>query len=230
MSARLRDERGVTLIELLAALGSGLVVSLAGFALFDTTFRVSGHLFDRVDAAQLGRGALDRIELELHSACLAAGVIPIAAGSTASAITFVSAYGSSVAPTPVLHRISYAAGALTDSSYPMTGGVAPSWTFATTPSSTVTIASHVSQATGGLPSGPVPVFTYYAYTAPGQLASSGLATPLSSAAAASTVSVGIDFVVGASEANAASDAPITVDDTVSLRLSSPTDTSTAPCA
>jgi prepilin-type N-terminal cleavage/methylation domain-containing protein len=71
MLARLRTERGMTLPEVLTSLTIGVVVTLAGFGLVETTMRQSGEVSARIDAVQRGRMAMDTITRQLRSqACL----------------------------------------------------------------------------------------------------------------------------------------------------------------
>jgi Tfp pilus assembly protein PilW len=64
---RLRDERGTTLPELLTAIVIALIVSLAGFALIETSMSRAGETAARVDTAQRSRTALDVMTRELRS-------------------------------------------------------------------------------------------------------------------------------------------------------------------
>ena len=55
MRARLADERGFTLVELLAALVVGSIVIFAGFGLLDTAVRLQAKSVDSLDATDRGR-------------------------------------------------------------------------------------------------------------------------------------------------------------------------------
>jgi prepilin-type N-terminal cleavage/methylation domain-containing protein len=164
-----RAEAGFTLVELLVAMAAGIVVLGALYTLLDVTLHQTTLTFSRVDATQHARLALQTLEDELHSACVADSLSPIQAGSDGSTLIFVSQYASSasnanaISPTPVEHKVTYDAanGTLTDTSYAATGGAGPNWTFSSTPQSTQTLLSHVT-----LQSGNPPVFQYFDYSIP----------------------------------------------------------------
>lgn len=147
------------LIELLMAMIMGIIVSGALYAILNTTLLQSSRVFSRVDATQRSRLALENIESLLHSSCVSESVTPITAGSTGTSMTFVSKYGGAATLTLVQHTISLSAGTLTDSSYAATGGAAPNWIFASTPTSTRTLLTNVSA------SGSTPIFQYFGYEA-----------------------------------------------------------------
>ena len=149
----IRSEHGFTLVELLVTMTAGLVVLGTLFAILDVTMHQTTRTFSRVDATQRTRPAMETIENELHSACVADGVAPIQAGSTASNLIFVSQFGNSASPTPVWHELTFAstAGTLTDNTY-TTAGTAPDWTRGTPVASTL-VLDNVKQAT----------FQYFAY-------------------------------------------------------------------
>jgi prepilin-type N-terminal cleavage/methylation domain-containing protein len=226
---RARGERGYTLIELLVATVAGLIVCGAAFTILDTSLHFTSRINDQVDASQLGRDAMSTITQNLHSACVAAGVTPIQAGSDGTHLNFISAFGAGggAVITPTLHNIALSGGTLTDTTYAVASGSAPTWTFSTTPSGTRTLVANVSQ----IPSSQ-PVFNYYAYSG-GQLSTTQLATPLSSSDAASAAEVTIGFVTAPSNNNTNLDRTVTLTDTVVLRLSpaSPLSTVTnGPCS
>ena len=84
-----------------------------------------------------GAAGADELMDQLHSACVAPGVAPVLAGSTESSLSFLSRRGSAVSPTPDKRVVTPQRRAPSrESIYPATGGAAPSWTFAGTPSST----------------------------------------------------------------------------------------------
>lgn len=196
MSSRrsLRDEAGLTLVELMVSISIGVVVLLGVFAMIDTTSRGSARINDRVAANQVARPALQRIMDRLHSGCVAPGVSPVLAGSDDDSLALVHHSGSEVNPTPVEVVVALDANRLTETSYPVSGGAAPDWTFATTPSSTYEILDRVSLAALGDPPTPVPVFQYYAYV-DGVIPGTRLATPLSEEDAAQAVQVTVAFAV-----------------------------------
>jgi type II secretory pathway component PulJ len=249
-----RTEDGFTLIELLVVVLAGIIVMGALFTILDVTLHQTTRTYSRVDATQRARTTLETLLNELHSACVAAGVTPIQPQSSDTSLTFISQNGSTASPanaaslTPVEHQIAFngTAGTLTDTTYAVSGGSAPSWTFSSTATSTVTLLINVAQ------SGTTPVFRYFAYQQPlnsssvpytdsagnpymmlldGTSAVPGtstiptavpLSTPLSTANALQAAEVSINLVVGPSggsnENKTLSDANATVTNSVVLRL------------
>jgi len=67
MRARLADERGFSLVELLAALVVGSIVLFAAFALLDVGVRLQAKSVDSLDATDRGRVGLDQITQALSS-------------------------------------------------------------------------------------------------------------------------------------------------------------------
>ena len=154
-----RDERGLSLIELMTVMVSAIILALAFFAIQDMVLRQTNRVFARVDATQSARIAMETIESRMHSACVSEGVTPILAGSSNDAIQFISKYGAQARLTPDKHVVTFnpTANTLVDTTYPSNGGLAPNYTFSTTASSTKILADNVSR------SGSTPVFRYYAF-------------------------------------------------------------------
>ena len=67
MIARLRSQRGFTLVELLVAISVGSVVMLATFSMLDTSVTLTDKTTKRVDATQRGRLAMYQITRALGS-------------------------------------------------------------------------------------------------------------------------------------------------------------------
>jgi prepilin-type N-terminal cleavage/methylation domain-containing protein len=223
---RTPSEAGFTLIELLVSMIAGLVVLSALFTILDVTLHNTTRTFTKVDATQRARTTLEKLENELHSACVTAGVTPIQGGGTNGSqdsdgndLVFVSQYGTSANPSPVEHKIAFnsASKTLTDYTYSVTSGNSPSnWVFSSTPTS----ANGTQLLTNVTQSGTTPVFQYFAYEPytdtsgnsdmmimDGSTSVPGTTTVpnpdplptsggLSTANAASTVEVLITFVVG----------------------------------
>ncbi|HLJ04031.1 MAG TPA: hypothetical protein VKT31_11365 [Solirubrobacteraceae bacterium] len=164
------SEEGFTLMELLVAMMAGVVVIGALMTMVDVTLRQTTRTFSKVGASQNARIVTQKIEDELHSACVASGVTPVQASSDANNLIFVSLWGNfsssnpanAPSPTPVEHKIVYSSGTgtLTDYTYAATGGTSPNWTFSSSASSTVILATNVSA------SGSTPVFQYFDFSQP----------------------------------------------------------------
>lgn len=185
-----RDERGLTLVELLAALAVGAIV-LFGVLVFTVT-GIEGSLRaqDRSDSAQRGRLALDRMVTVLQSqVCLDVARPPIVSG-TDSAVTF---YADTHSETfrPRRHSFTYD---------PSTGRIAeaidhgsgspPAITFGGAPDELRAVASGVRLISGR------PLLRYYAFTSSEPTTATVLLpTPLSPADARRVVRVNVAFKV-----------------------------------
>lgn len=218
--SRSRDESGFTLMELSVALGVGLVVFLGLFTLIGTTTRSSARVTERVAVDQLARPAMQRVIDVLHSTCVSPGIAPVLPGSGDSSISLIHQTGSEPSPVPDRRVIAVSGGTLTDSTYANTGGTAPDWTFAATPTEVYTVLEDVSQASLGNPPVVEPIFRYYAYSA-GAISATPLPTPLSAANARITVQVTVAFEAspGANAEAIDANAAVTLVDTALLRFS-----------
>ncbi len=180
------DERGMTLVELLVAMSAGVLV-MAGLTLaMVVTMRETNRVVSHVDANQRARLTMTKIVNQLHSACVAPQIAPVREDSTSTMLSFLHQSGSTVSLTPVLSRISLSGTTLTQSDYPVASGAAPSWTFATSPSSTTELMTGISAIES------TPIFRYYAYSN-GKVSSTPLSSSPLGANAANTVQVNIAF-------------------------------------
>jgi prepilin-type N-terminal cleavage/methylation domain-containing protein len=170
-AGRWREQRGVTLIELLVAMLMALVVSLAAFAILQFTTDDVSRITSRAHVDQTGRIALQKIMLQLHSACVALEVNPIVVGSGGEKIKFISESGTQAAFTTVSeHEIAYtkATETLTEQTFPNTSAEKEgNYTFSTTASSTTKLLTGVKQTevlnkTTSLKE-KIPIFQYYRY-------------------------------------------------------------------
>jgi prepilin-type N-terminal cleavage/methylation domain-containing protein len=141
-SKALRDERGLTLIELLVAMSLGIIVSGIAFSLLNFTTADVTRISERVHVDQTARVALEKLMLALHSSCLTAKSDPIKPGSSEAKLKFVSETSgqnehgepSAALPTIRLHEVIYteasgkAEGTLTEKSWPSTG-IPPAYVF-----------------------------------------------------------------------------------------------------
>ena len=87
---RVSGEHGFSLIELLVAMIMGLVISLAAFSILEFTTSDVSRITARAHVTQTGRVALEKLMLQLHSACVSVNVNPIQAKSTGTTLKFVS--------------------------------------------------------------------------------------------------------------------------------------------
>jgi hypothetical protein len=223
----IRDQRGVTVIELVVATMAGATVFLGLTMVVIGSMHQVNRVTKHVHATQDARTVLHRIVTELHSSCVSADVAPIQQSSSGSSMKFVYQTGSAAALTPVLHEVTLSSGKLTLSTFESTGGATPKWTFSTTAASTKTLLNGVSAV-----SGTVPLFRYYKYEN-GQISSTPLNVPLISTDAAVAVKVNLALKASPPGSTVTDEkAPGIVQDSALLRFSPPAYNPTAinpPC-
>jgi len=83
----LRSESGFTLVELMVAAVSGIIVSTATLAVVISSVHLSSNFGDRVDATQQGRTAMLKITQALGSSCVLASLPPVLPNTVDSANT-----------------------------------------------------------------------------------------------------------------------------------------------
>lgn len=222
----IRDERGTTLVELMVGTAVGMVVLYALTMVILTTMHGSARVSARVHATQDARVALTNIMEELHSACLAPKITPVQPGSTGSSLSFVHAAptdGAAAAPNPVLSVISLSGSTLSKSDYAWVSGASQKeWVFSSTPTT--------RQLATGI--GPVPpsssIFSYYAYEK-GVLSATPQTPPLDSTEAASTIQVKVAMTAAAAKTIVAdANAPASIQNSATLRLTPPSFNESAP--
>ena len=212
----IRDETGTTLVELMVALMTGLVIISALTTAVITTMHGSARVTARVEATQRARLTLGKLMEEVHSACVTPEIAPVKPESDGNVLRFVHQTGSEVSPTPVLSVVSLSGDTLSQSDYEATGGTAPNWVFPEEPSSTKTLLTGVS---------PTPpnssIFSYYRYSG-GTISEAPQAMPLSEGEAALTVEVHA-ALTAAPEHTPVSDAgsSASVQNSATLRLTPP---------
>jgi prepilin-type N-terminal cleavage/methylation domain-containing protein len=190
---RLRDdEGGFSLTELLAAMAIGSLVLWAAMQVFVTGIQGSSKVGDRVEAAQRGRLAMDRITTVLNAqVCLDSATPPISTGADQS-VTFTANLGR-VDADPVRYVLRYdsAAKRLIEDQYTPNVDVNGVVTYAGTPSRSRTLATGVvPERVAGTQQ---PMFRYYQFNADGTINTTPLGTPLMAANLTKVVRVGIAF-------------------------------------
>lgn len=223
----IRDESGMTLVELLVAMSAGAVVMLGVTMAMIVTMRETNRVASHVEANQNARIAMTKVINQLHSACVAPQIAPVREGSSGTELIFIHQSGAAVAPVPVLSKISLSGTTLSQSDFASTGGVAPNWVFSEIASSTVQLMTGVSAISES-----IPVFRYFAYSN-GQVSATPLETPLKTNAAATAVQVNVAFKATPSKTVAGdTNAQTSIQNTALLRLTPPgysSATSNLPC-
>ncbi len=250
-------ERGYTLIELLVAMSIGSIVILAAFGLLRFTTSDVSRISARVRIDQRGRLALEKIMLELHSACVAQKVVPIKEGSTTKELRFISEYSplnKETSPLPTselatvkLRHIVYTppsgkvGGTLVEEYWPSTG-TPPHYKFNEAETPTKVKLLNAVQARLNSEGKEMPVFNYYRYyrekdTEPvyGQLDPTAVPVPVTKSEAEDVTKVTIGLTLGseASEsATFANDRAANFEDSATFRLAPASETpseSNPPC-
>lgn len=187
LKAMARDESGMTLVEVLIATATGVVVMLGITTAMILSIRGVQRVSTHVEANQRARLTMSKIIDQLHSACLTYDFAPVREESTATLLSFVHQSGSAVSLNPVLSKISLTGTTLSESNYPLSTGTGPSdWVFSGTATSTEQLLTGVSPVSAG-----AAIFSYYGYTS-GAIAAAFSAAPLG-ANAAKTVQVNVAF-------------------------------------
>lgn len=226
------DESGFTLMEVLVVSLLSVVVALGAINVIEVAFKQTTVVAEKVSATQRGRVGMEYILNTLHSSCVAVAAVPVVSStkekkeSDGENLYVLSQQGTQAFFTSMTqHRIYLSGGTLYDASYKSTGGVAPKWTFSSTPSSTRAILSGVSK------SGTTPIFRYYKYES-STLPETELTTPLSEANAKLTAQVKIAFSVEPEkkESTATISRSVELSDTALLRFDPASTTSqNTPC-
>lgn len=104
--SRLREEAGMTIMEVLTACTVGLIVLGAMFTLLDSTVRMNTGVMSKTDAMQRGRLAMDVMTQELRSqVCLENLAGPaIVPGATADTVEFYSDFSDGTGDVPPTKR------------------------------------------------------------------------------------------------------------------------------
>jgi type II secretory pathway pseudopilin PulG len=240
-------EDGTTLIELLVAMVSAVVVVGALFAILQFSTSQETRISNRVQANRVGRLAMTNVVDELHSACTGFGASAIQAPSETPGsplavsgptdLWFLSTYGTTegavAAPASVVqHDIHWAAtgaksstgqtlGTLTDYRFTSTGGGPEKWTFkALTPAnaSARVIAQNVIPPT--LPATST-LFQYYKFKSEtsSEIEPLTTAAAITAAAKANEVAkVSISFIQGPEGRDSKPSTSVSVSDSVLLRF------------
>jgi type II secretory pathway pseudopilin PulG len=93
MSARLADEGGFTLVELMATIVVSMIVLFALFGLVDNATRRQSVATDRIEANDRGRAAMDTISSQLRSRVCIGGAQGSLVSASATQIEFFASLG-----------------------------------------------------------------------------------------------------------------------------------------
>lgn len=242
------DESGYTLIELLVSISIGMIVILGAFAFLQFTSEDVARTTDRIHVDQAGRTQLERMMLELQSACVAPSVTPIQTKSSSTVLRFISGTGSeSTLSTVYLREIVYTPesgstqGTLVETAYPSTSTVNSNgeYKFSST-GTTRTLLKGIRQTKEvGKTEASRPIFQYYRYYQKtdakpeyGVLNETPVPTPLTEEKQVENltkVTVSFTLAPEGKEANTfAKDRPVAFEDSAVFRLASPSEAPNNP--
>lgn len=249
LRARLGEERGFTIIEMLMATLLGSLVFLVTLNVFDNGRRASARVTDRTEVVQRGRTAMETLTKELHSqTCLGPGYPAITYGDD-NHVTFFADLGAAdwnaaypASPMaddtfrPERFDLAFAGGKVTESVYlPLTSSswVPPAnpaaWTpgYSATPVRVRVLATNLT-TTKDAQGNAVPFFRYFSFSASDPIEPTNrLTTPLAPADRARTVQMLLSFV--AHPANPQNDSvSTTFENQVYARTADPTDPTHSP--
>ena len=160
IAARLRDQRGFTLTELLVSITIGMIVLMAAWMVLDRTISASGQIADRSEALQRGRQAMELISRQLRSQVCVGNTTPIVSGSDLS-VSFYADMTDGTPANPIKQRtLTY--NTTTDTineSVASSTGTYPNLTFGT--ATTTPLLTKVDQIMDGTSARPI--FRYFGY-------------------------------------------------------------------
>jgi Tfp pilus assembly protein PilW len=221
----LRSEQGLTLVELLVAMVTSLVVGGALLGILGFSLRQETRITDRVQADQIGRTAMTKVIEQLRSSCTGLDSTAIQGPSTtptsplattgATDLWFLTAYGSAGAASAAVtgvteHDIHWTPnttgaqiGTLYDYSWPSTGGEPPYSAFTFNSTLSTTTAAKKVLATNVIPLETSKIFAYYKYeTNPASTATYGtlVAFPANAQPTATTAKLVAKVAIGFKQA------------------------------
>lgn len=162
LRARLRDDRGFTLTEMLVGAVAGFLVVSAALAVLDTAVSTQSQAEDRVESVQRGRGTMNVVSRVIRSqTCLDDGAPAIVEATRTVLRLHTSIAGERLSPgyQPIAdRRLVFDPTARTITLQTYDGSGAPPYvTFPGSPSSSLVVATNIRQ------DGTTPFFRYYGF-------------------------------------------------------------------
>jgi prepilin-type N-terminal cleavage/methylation domain-containing protein len=171
LRARVGAERGFTLIEVIVAMITGVLVVGAAFSVLEISLRQSVRQSDYAQATQHGRLAMTKVMDELHSTCLAENFTPVQKESTSTHLTVYDGYSEGTEFSGAATTLAGARkddlyvenGKLYDKTALATSGTPGSLVFSAQPTTTI-LGEHVGAIeSGGKTEAPAHYFRYFRY-------------------------------------------------------------------
>jgi prepilin-type N-terminal cleavage/methylation domain-containing protein len=172
----IKDERGMTLPELLVTMVIAMILSLATFSLIDVVMKRSGEVSARVDTVQRGRTAMDQLTRALRSQVCALrsdnATMSTPRSIEAATATSVSVYAdfssetlvSGVVPPPGLRTYSLTDGILAEDVIKGSpSGAKVSYTYGGAVKTTRPMIKNLALYKPAGATDPIPMFRYYAF-------------------------------------------------------------------
>jgi Tfp pilus assembly protein PilW len=171
LRGRLRSERGFTLIELIVAMITGVLVIGAAFSVLEISLRQSVRQSDYAQATQHGRLAMTKVIDELHSTCLSASFTPIQKESTSTHMIVYDGYSEGTEFSGAATTLAGARkdelyvenGKLSDKMALATSGTPGAFVFSAQPTTTVLAENVAPIESGGKTESPAHYFKYFRY-------------------------------------------------------------------
>ncbi len=235
LGARLADERGFTLVEVLVASVLGMIVLGGAFTVLQVAATQGERVQQRVDTVQRGRITMEQITRQLRSqTCLGPG-FPALTQADSNSVTFYADLGAGDF-TPVRRRLIYSGGAIVEETYPWISGTLPAnAVFAPAPSGRRTLITNVTQnvASDGTAT---PIFRYFAFSTTDPIRPSidlGALSPppnrsLSTFNMARTVQIDVSFVAQPLKGDPNDRVRTVLENSVFVRTSDPGDPERSP--
>jgi Tfp pilus assembly protein PilW len=246
-----RSEDGFTLIEVLVAAATSVVVIGAVSTILVISLHQSSRISDRVQATQLGRITLTKLVDELRSTCLKEKFTPVQEESTGSVLWFVDSYGEESEPAHAYeHKVEWTGnsakpsepGKLIDYSYTSEGSW-PNFTFSKAQTPTrITLGENIYMTeTEKAKFAPIFEYSKYATTASASATSPetdlaamhlGESEKLTTAAAAEVAAVTVSFTASPADKNLALSRAAPLSTEVTFALGAPSSEATitdGPC-
>jgi Tfp pilus assembly protein PilW len=199
------DQQGFTLVEMMVAMLTGVIVIFATFAILEVALSQSSRIADRVSADRRSRIAMEQIILILHSSCVAPETTPVEPKSEGNKLLIISQTGAAPTfATVFLHELAFTEtagkGTLTDTTYPNTGAKpAPNWEFSTTAASRQTLLTGVTRSETATKQ-TIPIFQYFKYEG-SKLSETPLVGELTEATANEVAAISVSFTAAPESGN-----------------------------
>lgn len=172
----MRDERGMTLVELIVAMSIGMIVIAGATTAVTRAFQIQKESQDRTDATQRGRLALEAMTRSLRSQVCMGTPRTAVKGATSDEISYTADLTGG-ATLPDLYKLTYdpTAKTITENVYDGSGTY-PTLVFPSTPTRTRVLLTNVVPSIDKTTGSNIPIFTYWALDVAGDGANTALTT------------------------------------------------------